>query len=167
MENIYYEEINPIDKANEIMTLFQQLKPKFFSNVDEEYSWLEDGAKCIVISNPHSTDNIEICMEKHGEFILFFSEHHSHYSAYQGDYEDMLKDLKNIFNNNLCAGILFDNENNWYGDCWVKKDKISMDPKEIFDFVFKEKEFRTKLLKKGCRVKFVFWDPIDNTEIIK
>ena len=78
-----------------------------------------------------------------------------------------IEDLNNIFTNNICAGILFDNDNNWYGDCWVEKDKIDSEPKEIFDFVFKEKEFRTKLLKKGYRAKFVFWNPIDNTEVVK
>lgn len=165
MENIYYDKINPIDKVNEIMTLFQQFNPKSFSNADGEYDWLDDEAKCIVITNPYSSDNIEICVENFGEFILFFAEHHSHYAGYQGDYEDMLKDLNNIFINNLCAGILFDNDNNWYGDCWVKKDNITIDPKEIFSFVFKEKEFRTKLLKKGYQAKFVFWNPIDNTEL--
>ena len=167
MENTYYDEINPIDKVDEILTLFKKFAPESFSNADEEYNWLEDYAKCIVINNPNSSNNIEICIENYGDFTLFFSEHHSHYAGYQGDYEDMLKDLNNIFTNNICVGILFDNDNNWYGDCWVEKDKIAIEPKEIFDFVFKEKEFRTKLLKKGYRAKFVFWNPIDNTEVVK
>lgn len=156
-------EINPIDKIDEIMSIFKDFSPKLFSKNDEGYDWIkEDDSKCIVFLNPFCEDNLEINVGDMGEFTLYFGWSHTHYLSYQLDYEELISMVKNILNNKACAGVLFDTQEKWFGSGIFQKEEINKEVTEIFNFVFKEKEFRNKLLKSGYVVKYMFWNPTEN-----
>ena len=158
-----YIEINPIDKIDEMMSMFKDFSPKLFSKNDEGYDWIEeDDSKCIVFLNPFCEDNLEINVGDMGEFTLYFGSSHAHYSPYQLDYEELISTIKSILNNEVCAGVLFDTQENWFGGGIFQKEEVTKDVTEVFNFVFKEKEFRNKLLKSGYVVKYTFWNPTEN-----
>ena len=166
MDNRYYIEIIALDKVAEILDTFKEYNPHIFSKTDEGYEWLEeDDSKCIVLDNPHYEETLEIVVGDMGEFMLFFAKSHAHYSNYQLDYEQMIERIKGILTNNFCAGVITDNEGNWFGSAFFDKDDIKKAPQSTFDFVFKEKEFADKLLSKGYKVEYSFWNPIDNSVI--
>ena len=59
--NKRYIEINPIDKIDEMTSIFKDYSPKVFSKNDEGYDWIEeDDSKCIVLFNPFYDNNLEI-----------------------------------------------------------------------------------------------------------
>ena len=158
-----YIEINPIDKIDEMMSMFKDFSPKLFSKNDEGYDWIEeDDSKCIVFLNPFCEDNLEINVGDMGEFTLYFGSSHAHYSSYQSDYEELISRIKSILNNEVCAGVLFDTQENWFGSGMFQKEEVTKDVTEVFNFVFKEKEFRNKLLKSGYIVKYTFWNPTES-----
>lgn len=59
-----------------------------------------------------------------GEFMLFFAKSHAHYSNYQLDYDQMLERIKEILMNNFCAGVITDNEGNWFGSAFFDKEDV-------------------------------------------
>ena len=166
MDNRYYIEIIALDKVAEILDTFKEYNPHIFSKTDEGYEWLEeDDSKCIVLDNPYYDETLEIVVGDMDEFMLYFAKSHAHYSNYQFDYDQMIERIKEILTNNSCAGVITDNEGNWFGSAFFDKDDIKKAPQSTFDFVFKEKEFADKLLSKGYKVEYSFWNPIDNSVI--
>lgn len=162
----YYVEIDPVEKIDEILELFKEFCPKIYSKTDEGYDWIEeDFSRCIVFVNPFSSENLEINVGDSGEFTLFFSAVHAHYFSYQSDYEEMLDTIKNILSNKLCAGTISNLDGKWFGSGIFKNTEVGKNPQEVFDFVFKEKEFRNTLLKTGFEIKYTFWNPANNQSI--
>ena len=161
LDKKYYIEISPLEKEKDILSGFADLNPKSFSKQDAGYDWLEeDDSKCIVFENPYGGSPLEINIGDSGMFTLFFSEHHAHYEAYQGDYEDMLTRISGIFSNNICAATIKDCKGKWYGSCFLTKEESGKSAPEIFKFVFKEEEFRNHLNKYGYSYSLNYWNPL-------
>ena len=168
MDDKFYLEIDPLDKEEELLTVFKEYNPKSYSRTEEGVEDLqEDDAKYIVFTNPYYDCPIVIDLGDMEEFTVYFAENHAHYSACQGYYEYMLETLKKLFSNALCAGSLFDTNGKWFGSCWVEKEDLDKDIEEIFHFVFKEKELERELTQNGYEAEFKFWNPIDNKKIQK
>ena len=166
--NKRYIEINPIDKIDEMMSIFKDYSPKVFSKNDKGYDWIEeDDSKCIVLFNPFYDNNLEILVEDMGEFTLYYDSSHEHYPPYQLYYEDLISTVKSILENKVCVGTLLDTQENWFGSGTFKKEEITKNVTEIFNCVFKIKEFSDKLLKSGYIVKYTFWNPVENKELKK
>ena len=166
MEHPNYEDINPIEKLNEILNELEFYSTSVLTSVDEGYDWLEEDSKCIVILSSNGGDNMEIVLSDGGEFTLYFADAHAHYLAYQYDFESMLQDIKDILDNRLCSGNLTDSEGKWYGSGIFKMDKISENTESVFQHVFETKEFSDHLMKMGYTAEYKFWDPANN-KIIK
>ncbi len=160
MKNKYYIEITPLDKEKDILEIFADYEPMSFSKNDTGYDWLEyDDSKCIVFENPYGGSPLEISIGDDGRFTLFFSEHHAHYEAYQGDYEDMITMISNILNNCVCTATIKDDKEKWYGGCYLPTEDSDKPPMKMFDFVFREDEFRNHLIKYGYSISLKYWDP--------
>ena len=98
---------------------------------------------------------------------MFFAGHHTHYLGYQGYYEDMVRTIKRILVNEICAGVINNLNGKWFGSTLAEKSDIKEDPQKVFDFVFKIDEFRRKLSENGYEINYCFWNPIDNTVIVQ
>lgn len=167
MDNSYYLEINPIEKETELLEIFKEYKPESYSKSDNGYDWLEDDqSKCIVIKNPYCEDNVEIELEDMNQITLFFAGYHTHYYAYQGEYEDMIKTIKSILINETGSGVIKNLSGKWFGSSLVEKSEIKKDPQVVFDFIFNIDEFRKNLSENGFEINFYFWNPIDNSVIV-
>lgn len=166
MDNKHHQEINVLDKENEILSLFKDYSPKSFCKEDEGFDWLEEeDSKCILFINPFCDNDIEINIGDRGEFTLFFGNNHEHYCAYQDDYENLLEQIKRILINELCGAVLKDSVDKWFGSCFCEKNEVDKELSQIFDFCFKVKEFSDHLIKTGYSVCFTFWNPTDNKTI--
>ena len=166
MDERYYIQIEVLDKIDELLEIFKEYSPKIFSNSDEGYDWIEeDFSRCLVIENPYYDENIELNIGDGGEFCLFFGNNHVHYSAYQLDYDVMVKKIKAILKNEACAGYLTDINGKWYGSGFYKIEEINKAPKDVFDHVFKTKEFYNKLTNFGYVAEYYFWNPKDNKNV--
>lgn len=160
--------INPLEKIDEIISLFKDYNHKIFSNLDKGYEWImEDDSKCIVFFNPYSDNNLTINVGDMGEFTLYFNNLHTHYLPYQTEYEYLIDTIKNILENNACCGYIEDKNGEWYGSKIFEKHEIDSNYNESFDFIFNHKEFYNKLNKNGYVVNFIFWNPIYNLKIEK
>ncbi|MCR5783986.1 MAG: hypothetical protein K6G90_14775 [Clostridia bacterium] len=169
MENKYYTDINPLEKEKDILDFFSGHNPKSFSKNDAGYDWLEeDDSKCIVFENPYGGNPLEIAIGDDGRFTLFFSEHHAHYEAYQGDYYDMVAKISDIFSNTVCAAVIKDHKGDWYGSRFLSEEDSDKGPTEVFDFVFREPEFFDYLTGYGYSYTLNYWNPVsDKTVTIK
>lgn len=163
MDDRYYIEIQVLDKVEEILDVFKEYSPKVYSKTDSGYDWLEeDDSKCIVFENPNYDQQIEIDVGDMSEFSLFFAKSHVHYANYQLDYDQLIECIRNILNNDVCAGVITDSNGKWYGSTFCDKEEIIKKPQEVFEFVFKEKEFCDKLTSHGYKIEYTFWNPKDN-----
>lgn len=163
MDERYYIEIQVLDKVEEMLELFKEYAPKVYSKKDNGYDWLEeDYSKCIVFKNPHYDQQIAIDVGDMSEFTLFFAKSHAHYANYQLDYDQLIECIRNILSNNVCAGVITDSNGKWYGSAFFDKEEIIKEPQEVFEFVFKEKEFCDKLISRGYKIEYTFWHPKDN-----
>ena len=162
MDNKYNQLIDPLDKENEIIESFRDYGAKSFSKSDNGYDWLDDYAKCVVITNPYGGADLEIDVGDMGEFTIYFHTHHTHFDPYQGDYEDMINLIHEIINNNICAGAIMDREGKQFCSRFVNKEEVDQSPQTIFEFIFGVEEFRKKLTENGYTVEFVFWNPANN-----
>ena len=158
-------EINPFNKIDEILDIFKQHNPRVFMNTDKGYDWIEeDDSKCIVFENPYGGESLEILVGDFGEFTLYFNQH-AHYDSYQYDYDLMIKTIRDIFCNRICAGRIEDKNGKWYGGGYFDKSEITEQPQKVFEYIFKHKEFFDHLTKVGYKVKYCFWNPIDDITI--
>ena len=163
MEDRHYIEINPLEKESEILSLFKEYGPKSFGKNDNGFDWIEEeDSRCVVFFNPYCDNNLEINIGDMGEFTVYFGNHHSHFWAYQDDYEYMLDLIKKILLTETCGAELKDAAEKWFGSSYFDKTEIDKDPVELFDFCFKEKEFPEHLNKSGYSVCFSFLNPVDN-----
>ena len=166
-ENKYHQPISFLEKIDELLELFKDFNPSLYNKTDPGYEWLEeDDEKCIVFVNPFNGENIEIDIGDMSEATLYFSGQHSHYDEYQGDYEDLVDRINSILHNESGAAIIKDADENWHGSCFIEKDELTKKPTEIFEFVFKQKEFADHLNESGYHVIIDFWNPEYSKEII-
>ena len=165
MDEKYYQPIVTLEKIEELLTAFREYSPKLYSKYDEGFDWIEeDNSRCMVLANPFCDENIDILIDL-GEFVVFFAGYHCHCFAYQGDFEDMIQTVKCILHNELCAAVLWDSADKWFGSRLLEKTEIDKSPTEMFDTTFESKEFSDHLAESGYRIKLTFWNPVDSKTI--
>lgn len=119
---------------------------------------------CITILNPYSDSKMFIDLED--EFTLTYGAYHSHFFADTGEYEEMVKEIQGLLKNEICsAALYYGTDKKWLGSTSIPKDDINKPFKEIFSFVMKKKEFKSKLRSYGGEVQYIFWNPSDNRTI--
>ena len=154
--NLYFEDINPIEKEEEIKRLFADYSPKTVTSHDSGYDWMADDSLCIVFENPHHGDNIEIELENEGEITLHFSTFHSHYPC-MGDYETMLEEIRKILSNEACACLLIRPDGRWRCGGIAAKSDVGTDLRRLFGYDIAR--------HAGDHLRFDFWDPADSCEL--
>ena len=154
--NLYFQDINPIEKEEEIKRLFAEYSPKTVTSRDSGYDWLADDSLGIVFENPPHGDNIEIELENEGEITLYFSTFHSHYPC-MGDYETMLEDIRKILSNEACACLLITPDGEWRCGTIAAKADVGTDLRRLFRY--------DAAHYAGYHIRFTFWDPADSSEL--
>ena len=153
-----YIEINPIDKIPELKALLSRQNIELKTSSDEGYTWLEDYSVCVVVHSPFNENTLEIELEEHTQFSLFFAGYHCHYFAYDVDYKHLCDDVLAILENRLCSATICYGENNWLGSCLLDKKAVNAPYQKNFEFVLKHPEFEEKIEKHGGIVCYRFWD---------
>lgn len=150
-----YEEIDPISKESELISLLSEYKPEVHRYTDDGFDWLEDDDYSIIIK-----DGEEVRMYvdyTDGEFTLGLGCWHGHYDLYRKDYEDLLKDIENILNNLLVA-VTIRCDGEWYGS-WkatvseCSKKELIIQAREIM-----HKELIEKTKKNGYQLECEFFN---------
>ncbi len=157
--------MNPFNKIDELCELCGAWSTQVKYQSDEGYNWLEDWARCIVVNNPYSDNNIEVKIEDGCEFILFFAGGHCHYYPDDEEFLRLRTDLTNLLNNSICAAAIFYGENHCLGETYVKKEDLDLPYTEVFSFVLRHKEFSDQLYLQGGVVEYRFWNPKDDKTI--
>lgn len=163
---MYDMEIEPVEKLVELCTLLadQQIEVHKAPDADPEYHYLGEGYVCITILNPYSDSKMFIDLED--EFTLTYGAYHSHFFADTGEYEEMVKEMQGLLKNEICsASLYYGTDKKWLGSTSIQKDDINKPFNEIFSFVMKKKEFKSKLRSYGGEVQYIFWNPSDNRTI--
>ncbi|MEW4411451.1 hypothetical protein [Clostridium sp. AN503] len=158
--------IDTHDALQELCDLLSGYQYELHYHDDDEYEYLDEADVCITIPNPYSKNKIYIDLEE--EFTLSYGIYHEHYYPNKNDYKEMAKTLIGILNNELCSATMYSGEPlQWLGSTTITKSESSERPiKDVFSFIFKIKEFKTRLNTNGGEVHYNFWNPTDD-RIIK
>lgn len=163
---MYDMEINPTEKLDELCALLadQQIEVHKAPDADPEYAYLDEGCVCITVLNPYSDSKMFIDLDD--EFTLTYGAYHSHFFADTGEFEEMIKEMQGFLKNETCsASLYYGTDKKWLGSTVISKDDISKPFKEVFSFVLKAKEFKSKLKSNGGEIQYIFWNPADNRTI--
>ncbi len=163
-------EVVPTDCEAELCEMLREYSIQIHRGKDKEtdFEYLEESDVVITVQNPFpfgKTMEIELT----GEFTLFFGGYHQHYWPYVSDFKMLKDDILQFLANECCAGVLYywsDTERNWLGSSCFRKEELAQPIETLFSFVLQEKEFRRKLDRLGGAVRFEFWNPEDNQEIL-
>lgn len=130
-----------------------------------EYEYLDETGVCITISNPYSENKMYIDLEE--EFTLSYGTYHGHYYPDDNGYKEMAKTIKGILGNELCTATMYsDDPLKWLGSTTITKSESSeRSIKDVFSFILKIKEFKTRLDTNGGEVHYNFWNPTDDRVI--
>lgn len=153
------EEINPINKKDELCALLDKTKNNYriYQNGDEkEYGYLQEGDLCITVENPNDENHLYIDLELDGEFTLSYYKWHQHYFPDITDFERLKTDIINILHNEKGLLIISSNKR------WLS----SRMPEETLDdtYDYKEdikklpKEFQEEIEEYGGFIEFYFWN---------
>ena len=160
-------EFKPVDKLPELQFLLSETKFEFHreGDEDEEYQYLKKGDVCITVQNPYQSAPMFI--DLNDEFTLTYGAYHDHYYPDLQGYEEMVSNMQGILKNEIClAALYYGSEKRWLGSTGIAKSQLMRPVKEIFDFVWKQSEFRKNLKDYGGEAQFCFWNPVDD-RIIK
>ena len=163
-------EINPIDKATDLLATLKEYSPTIRRKADKGYEWLEEETDvCIEILNLDSDnpdDGLTIICEDDGEFTLCFGAH-VHYSPCEDEYNQMCQMALDILSNKVCSVDLLCEENkSWLGSCFMRCNEIDHPVREIFAYLWQQEYFAEKIQSSGCEVHYYFWDKSLNKIII-
>lgn len=162
----YYMEINPLDKIDDLKRRLAGYKIEVKNYEDKGFEWLEDYQDCLVVSNPFSDKTIEILFEEKGEFTFFFGGDHCHFFPYEYDYEEMCKLIDGILDNRICAAVLLNSMDKWLSSTFIEKEKVLNPYTKTFEYIFENTEFEEKVRRNGGSVRYTFWNPKDDVQII-
>lgn len=163
---MYNTEIDPVEKPDELCALFadQKLEIHKAPDSDPEYHYLREGCVCITVLNPYADSKMFIALD--AEFTLTYDAYHRHFSAETWEYEEPVKEVQSFLKNERCSAAIYCGaEKEWLGSKRIQKDETDKSFQEIFPYILKEKEFRSKLNAYGGEVQYVFWDPSDNRTV--
>lgn len=158
-----FEEILPISRLPELLEMLKEhtVEVHRFGDTDDEYKYLEEGSACITVLNPYQEDRLYIDLD--AEVTLTFGVFHTHYYPDLDGYSHFESDLFLLLQNELCSATLYCEENKeWLGSRAINKEEISLGCRKVFDFIFKIKEFRDKVDKRGGEAHYHFWNPVDD-----
>lgn len=158
--NGYYDDVNPIDKKDEILEILKEYNPVVHTNKEADYSWIYDDSVSIVVSDESGAEMLFIDLE--GEFSYGFGGWHTHADPYRFDYERMLKNIKNILDNKLAA-ICIKCNGDWMGSSLANIDELDRENliNEAKGFLT-DKEFREKMRLNGIVIECNFFDKSKN-----
>ncbi len=153
------------DKLQELCDLLSGWNYELHYRDNGEYDYLDEASVCITILNPYSDNQMYIDLEE--EFTLSYGAFHEHYSPDCNGYHEMVKTMQEILDNNLCIATMYYSEPlKWLGSTTLTKDESLQCPiKEVFSFILKIKEFKTRLNTDGGEVHYDFWNPADDRVI--
>ena len=155
----FYEEIDPISKEPELMALLSVYNPEVYRSTDDVFDWLEDDDYSIIIK-----DGEEVRMYvdyTDGRFTLGLGSWHGHYDLYRKDYEDLLKDIESILNNNTVAVTIRCN-GEWFGSWKTPVSECSKKELIIQARETMHKELIEKTKKNGYQIECEFFDKSKN-----
>ena len=156
-------DLNPIDKAEELLYLFREYNPIIKRKSDKEYEWLEEETDlCIVLINPDRNSQLstlEILCEDDGEFTLSCGVH-AHYYPYDEEYKRMCETVLNILENRCCSGdLLYGEEKEWIMGGFFDREGLEHSVQDIFHYAFYESEYLSKKLQSGFwEAQYAFWN---------
>ena len=160
-------ELNPIDKAKDLLQLLKEYYPLVKTKNDLGYDWLEEETDlCIeVLSTDNPIGKLYIVCEDGGEFTLCFDAH-AHYYSCEQEYQRMCSDLRDILNNEMCSANLYSkSDGTWYGGGFFSCASIALPVREVFDFLWENPETAARLQTSGYEVKYCFWDSKQNQTV--
>ena len=166
-------EINPIDKAHDLMEKLKNYDPSIRTKSDKGYEWLEEETDiCIEVLNPDPNASVKdmiIHCEDDGEFTLYFGVH-SHFYPYEHEYESMCELALGILNNEYCAENVFcGEEKKWMLGGFDTREELESPIWEDLDRLLEDKDYKyiaEKIKANGGEVHYFFWDSTYN-KIIK
>ena len=155
-------EINPIDKATDLLSTLKEYSPTIRRKSDKGYEWLEEDTDiCIEVLNPNSDnpdDGLTIICEDDGEFTLCFGTH-VHYSPCDDEYNQMYQMAIDILNNKVCsADLLCGEDKTWLGGGFMSRDEIDRPVRDVFAYLWSQECFAEKIQSSGYEVHYCFWD---------
>lgn len=159
-----YDDINPVDKLQEIQTFLTGYEIQVFTNKDKEYEYLEDGQYCITLKNANGNP---LYIDLTDEFTLTYQDWHSHYGSFYGsdkeEYKYMLNDLRGLLNNTSYIFSIYSTNR------WECSELIDYELTSIPDIKRKiesrGKELIHRIKQDGAEVRLSFWDEVKNKVI--
>ena len=158
-------EINPIDKKQELCSMLQKLKYTFEIHTlnDKEYKYLNENDICITIPNSKCEYPIYIDLENNGEFTLSYYKWHTHYYGEEWDYNRLCEDLIGILKNEKCVIIINSNKRWLYSGLSETKIDKNYDYKN--DIRKLPDEFKNEIDELKGNVELFYWDIKENVVI--
>lgn len=151
----YYDEIEVLDRKDEILSILAQYDPVVHTNAEADYDYLEDDCVSITVSEDGKE---RLYVDLDGEFTLGFGGWHAHYAPCCSDYNEFLSDLKDILENQLCSVCIKCNDR-WMGSFTIKAAEITRERLlEQTKGLLSAKEFRKKLRQNGFVIECSFFD---------
>lgn len=154
-----YEDMNPIDKIDDLCQLLTGIEYEIHRHDEGEYSYLTEDFVCITVINPYTGQKLYIDLEE--EFTITFDAYHEHYAPVPCEYELLIQFIKQTLNNEICMATLYcGKDRKWLGSTTYSREEIqSMSVKQLFSYIYKVREFRKELNEKGGTAEFIFWNP--------
>ncbi len=152
------ERFEPIEKLEELCSLLanQQIEIHKAPDNDTEYDYLDENSACITVLNPYSDSKMFIDINI--EFTISYGTFHSHFYPNASEYEEMVKRIKALLNNEMCTASFY------YGE-----DKKLLLSASLWKYDMNERI--TELINEhmpnlyGGKVECLFWNPADNRTI--
>lgn len=161
-----HTEVNPIYKKDDICKLLDRYGVEYEIHNDPsdgDYNYLQEGSLCITVINTTSEYPLYIDLEDMGEFTLTYYRWHCHYTPEECSYDEMITDLKNILNNNICLMIIYSKAR------WLSSSLSQTDAGRDHDYKTDLKrlpaEFRKEIKKTKGKMELVYWDTSKNITI--
>ena len=108
----YYDEIDPLEKENELFSMLSEYDPELHRSTDPGFDWLNEDGYSIIIKNG-GEEHLYVDYND-GEFTLGLGSWHSHYDLNRAYYESLLKEIKNILaNQDASVTVICNGE--WFG----------------------------------------------------
>lgn len=160
-------EINPIDKAQDLLAEFERFAPLLRRKSDNGYDWLEEDTDvCVEIPNPVRENSITIECQDDGEFTLLFAAYHSHFFSDEDGYARLCETVSDILNSKKCSAVLYGGEEKkWLGSTLISCEEVNNSVKDIFRSVLEHREFSDCLKAGGGEVCYVFWNSEQNRTV--
>ena len=160
------EKENAYEYKEEVLEKYKKYNLIVHTNKEEEYKWLANEHVSIEVVNDSTTFFIDL----EDEITIYFDNSHRHfYYETRNDFEEAMKLVDALLNNEQCAVIIYSNDE-WHGAGFDKACAIDEQNKVNYlkEFFNKEtyKEFVKTFKKYGVKIVLAFWDKTKTHELI-